>query len=241
MTGEKSKDEINWLWEPFIPYGTVTVIFSDYAIDATRLMLSVAAGMTKGEGIPPAVDGKAMPSEARIPENVFYLAPSDMVSDTCALCFRRSGGEEKRVAYLSGAYPGMELTARDYTSFIIKTDAELLVVDTFEKFRPGDIPLEDGGRMGKFLEGLKNVAAATGAAVVLISDITEPLYGEYFFRWYKNIVTKRTDHALMITARKKSRLLMCLKPAAYGWNGTAEFSLDDKRNLFFIRTPGEQK
>ena len=44
--------EVKWLWYPYIPFGKVTLLQGDPGDGKSKLMLSIAALLSKGEGNP---------------------------------------------------------------------------------------------------------------------------------------------------------------------------------------------
>ena len=44
--------EVKWLWYPYIPYGKVTLLQGDPGDGKSKLMLSIAALLSKGEPLP---------------------------------------------------------------------------------------------------------------------------------------------------------------------------------------------
>ena len=50
--------EVKWLWHPYIPFGKVTLLQGD---GKSKLMLSIAALLSKGEALPFTEEGKTEP------------------------------------------------------------------------------------------------------------------------------------------------------------------------------------
>ena len=49
---EIQSQEVSWLWFPFIPYGKLTIVQGDPGDGKSKLMLSIAALLSKGEPLP---------------------------------------------------------------------------------------------------------------------------------------------------------------------------------------------
>ena len=49
---EVESQEVKWLWYPYIPFGKVTLLQGDPGDGKSKLMLSVAALLSKGEPLP---------------------------------------------------------------------------------------------------------------------------------------------------------------------------------------------
>lgn len=59
--------EVKWLWYPYIPFGKVTLLQGDPGDGKSKLMLSLAALLSKGEALPFVEDENAL---AALPEQL---------------------------------------------------------------------------------------------------------------------------------------------------------------------------
>lgn len=75
--------EVKWLWYPYIPYGKVTLLQGDPGDGKSKLMLSIAALLSKGEPLPftETEENEPMTIEAIYPSRYlcFALNPFDEV------------------------------------------------------------------------------------------------------------------------------------------------------------------
>ncbi|MCL2774906.1 MAG: AAA family ATPase, partial [Oscillospiraceae bacterium] len=44
-------EPVSWLWEPYIPYGKITIIQGDPGDGKTTMALAIAAAVTNGESL----------------------------------------------------------------------------------------------------------------------------------------------------------------------------------------------
>ena len=44
-------EPVSWLWEPYIPFGKITIVQGDPGDGKTTLMLAIAAAVTNGEAL----------------------------------------------------------------------------------------------------------------------------------------------------------------------------------------------
>ena len=68
--------EVKWLWYPYIPFGKVTLLQGDPGDGKSKLMLSIAALLSKGEPLP-FTDG-----EETEPMTIIYQTTEDDADDT---------------------------------------------------------------------------------------------------------------------------------------------------------------
>ena len=67
--------EVKWLWYPYIPFGKVTLLQGDPGDGKSKLMLSIAALLSKGEPLP-------FTEEETEPMTVIYQTTEDDADDT---------------------------------------------------------------------------------------------------------------------------------------------------------------
>ena len=67
-------ENVQWLWEPYIPRGKIMVVQGDPGNGKTTMMLAVAAAITTGEPLPE--------NYATSPASVIFQTAEDGLSDT---------------------------------------------------------------------------------------------------------------------------------------------------------------
>ena len=67
--------EVKWLWYPYIPYGKVTLLQGDPGDGKSKLMLSIAALLSKGEPLP------FTETEENEPMTIIYQTTEDDADD----------------------------------------------------------------------------------------------------------------------------------------------------------------
>lgn len=68
--------EVKWLWYPYIPVGKVTLLQGDPGDGKSKLMLSIAALLSKGEPLP------FTETEENEPMTIIYQTTEDDADDT---------------------------------------------------------------------------------------------------------------------------------------------------------------
>ncbi len=68
--------EVKWLWYPYIPFGKVTLLQGDPGDGKSKLMLSIAALLSKGEPLP------FTETEENEPMTIIYQTTEDDADDT---------------------------------------------------------------------------------------------------------------------------------------------------------------
>ena len=76
--------EVKWLWYPYIPFGKVTLLQGDPGDGKSKLMLSIAALLSKGEALP-FTDEETEPISSRASTALDFPAPESPVTITSSV------------------------------------------------------------------------------------------------------------------------------------------------------------
>ena len=91
--------EVKWLWYPYIPFGKVTLLQGDPGDGKSKLMLSIAALLSKGEALP-FTDEETEPMTIIVADGLFCReidglfcrsSPDIIVRRRCVLSHKRRG------------------------------------------------------------------------------------------------------------------------------------------------------
>ena len=80
--------EVKWLWYPYIPFGKVTLLQGDPGDGKSKLMLSIAALLSKGEALP-------FTDEEVEPMTIIYQTTEDDADDTVVPRFKTLSSSRK--------------------------------------------------------------------------------------------------------------------------------------------------
>ena len=83
---EIEPNEVKWLWYPYIPFGKVTLLQGDPGDGKSKLMLSIAALLSKGEALP-------FTDEETEPMTIIYQTTEDDADDTVVPRFNSASGD----------------------------------------------------------------------------------------------------------------------------------------------------
>ena len=87
--------EVRWLWYPYIHFGKVTLLQGDPGDGKSKLMLSLAALLSKGAPLPFADE-----DESGAPMTVIYQTTEDDAYDTVVPRFNSAGGDGDRLIFI---------------------------------------------------------------------------------------------------------------------------------------------
>ena len=86
--------EVKWLWYPYIPFGKVTLLQGDPGDGKSKLMLSIAALLSKGEPLP------FTETEEIEPMTIIYQTTEDDADDTVVPRFNSAGGNGENLIFI---------------------------------------------------------------------------------------------------------------------------------------------
>ena len=86
--------EVKWLWYPYIPFGKVTLLHGDPGDGKSKLMLSIAALLSKGEPL------HFTDEEETEPMTIIYQTTEDDADDTVVPRFNSAGGNGENLIFI---------------------------------------------------------------------------------------------------------------------------------------------
>ena len=165
--------KIDWLWEPYLPFGKISIIEGDGGDGKTTMILAIAAMLSQGIQPPAMINGQLRPSKKIRPVNTFYLSIEDGLTDTILPCYLENGGDPKRICFSKEKVHHLTLNEEEVTGMIKANNARLLVIDPIQAFLPENINMGSVTHMRKIFTMLANVASTTNTAIVIIGHLNK--------------------------------------------------------------------
>lgn len=120
LLSDVTAQQIQWLWEPRIALGKLSILDGDPGLGKSMLMLDLAARLTGGLPMPDGSPGLLPPS------GVVLIAPEDDLADTIQPRLLRAGADLSRIISL-GSLPSINSTVDPYhRPFSLSHDLPLL-------------------------------------------------------------------------------------------------------------------
>lgn len=85
--------KVDWLWEPYIPYGKITVVQGDPGDGKTTLILNIAALLSQGALMPESEAGPRC-------EKIIYQSSEDGAEDTLKPRLVSAGADCSKIAFI---------------------------------------------------------------------------------------------------------------------------------------------
>jgi hypothetical protein len=175
--------KVQWLWPGRIPLGKITVLDGDPDLGKSLLALDIAARLTQNKAMP---DGTL--SDLGEPRGVVLLSAEDDVADTIRPRLDAAGADIDRVvllAYVKGSQGQRGPTIADLAAMeeaIRTTKAALVVIDPLMAHLPDERDAHRDQDIRRALAPLVDLAASTGAAVLVIRHLNKGGGGNPIYR-----------------------------------------------------------
>ena len=168
--------EVRWLWYPYIPYGKVTLLQGDPGDGKSKLMLTLAALLSKGAALPFTDE-----EERNAPATVIYQTTEDDADDTVVPRFNAAGGDGNRLVFIKEDVKSLTFGDDRIREAVEQCNAKLLILDPMSSYIGDDCSMNSANETRAEFNHLIAVARDTGCAIVIIAHMnkardTSPLY-----------------------------------------------------------------
>lgn len=201
-------EHIEWLWQPYIPLGKLTIVEGDPGLGKTFFLLAVATALSCGTGLP-ASNGQIM-GGVTDPRTTLYLTAEDGYGDTLK---PRATKMQANLRYLKAVYGW---TADEQVTHPFSLDhltlleeairdfqASLVILDPLSAFLGAQVDMHRANEVRPLLMQLGHMAARQRCAVVVVRH------------WNKNVggkATYRGQGSIDFTAAARSVLALGESP-----------------------------
>ena len=158
--------EVKWLWYPYIPFGKVTLLQGDPGDGKSKLMLSIAALLSKGEFLP-------FTDEETEPMTIIYQTTEDDADDTVVPRFNSAGGNGENLIFIKEDEKSLSFGDNRIAEAIEKYHAKLLILDPMSSYIGENCSMNNANETRAEFNHLIAVAKNTGCAIVIIAHMNK--------------------------------------------------------------------
>lgn len=166
--------EVEWLWEPLIPFGMITIMEGDPGVGKSYLAMHLAAQITTGGELPE--------NESLDKGRVLYLSAEDDAAYTIRPRIDAMGGDPSRIRiqadYLSLDEKGLEALKRE----VNRKQLDLIIIDPLFAYIPGDRDMYKPNVIRELLSLLKDIASKGETAILIIRHLTKAKHAKAIYQ-----------------------------------------------------------
>ena len=227
---EVDTQAVEWLWEPYIPFGKVTIVQGNPGEGKTTFALRLAAACTTGGTLP-----GMKPIQ---PFQVIYQTAEDGLGDTVKPRLMEADADLERVLVIDDRDTPLTLADERIARAIRENNARLVIIDPVQAFLGADVDMNRANEVRPIFRSLGDIAQATGCAIVLIGHLNKAAGTQSTYRGLGSIDITAAVRSLLFIGKLKdsptTRVLIHEKSSLAPPGQSLAFSLGDEKGFEWI-------
>jgi RecA-family ATPase len=192
-------EEIEWLWQDFIPYKKLTIVQGDSGEGKTTALLQIIGSLTTGREIISAPGSPAV----REPINVIYQTAEDGLGDTIKPRLVAAGADCSRVLVIDDSEKALTMSDERLEEAIIQTGAKLVVLDPIQAYLGANVDMHRANEVRPILSRVGTLADKYGCAIVLIGHLNKSILMKAGYRGLGSVDFGAAARSVIVCGRIK--------------------------------------
>ena len=167
-------EEVEWFWEPFIPYRMLTIMEGDPGIGKSYVTMHIAALASTGGRLP---NGERL---AR--QSVLYFSVEDDPAFTIRPRIDAMGGDPDRIRFQAKYCPFDDRGLKEARREVKESKPGLIVIDPLYSYVPADTEIYRPNQIRQLLGELNDLAVQSNAAVLVIRHLTKAKHDKAIYQ-----------------------------------------------------------
>ena len=155
--GEVARQEVDWLYYPYLPFGKISIVQGDPGEGKTLLMMAIIARLSRGEPLFSEAFG-------REPMACIYQTAEDGLGDTIKPRLEDAGADCSRVFVVNEDKAALTFTDTRIEDAITATGARLLILDPLQAYLGAQVDMHRANEVRPAFHALAGIAQRTGCA-----------------------------------------------------------------------------
>lgn len=186
------RQEVEWLWYPYIPYGKITIIQGDPGEGKTTFVLNLAAKLSKGT---------LFEEELNHPINIIYQSAEDGLADTIKPRLEEAGADCTRILVIDDKEKSLTMDDDRLERAITETGAKVLILDPIQAYLGGGVDMNRANEARDMTKKLGQIAEQTGCAIILIGHMNKAGGSKAAYRGIGSIDFFAVARSVLLVAR----------------------------------------
>lgn len=158
------KEEVIWLWYPYIPAGKLTLLEGDPGLGKSWISCKMAADISTGRPFPGQTD--AMP-----PQRVLMLSAEDGMGDTVRPRIEALGGDLTKIFISDSFFILDKEGVKELEDTMRQVAATIVFIDPLVAYMGGRMDMNKANEARAMMGPLAEAAKRTGCAVVVVRHL----------------------------------------------------------------------
>lgn len=154
--------DAKWLWYPYIPAGSSTMLFGPGGVGKSHIAVDIAARVSSGRSFPEQL------GPPPVPQNVLILAAEDDIEVVLRPRLRRAGADMSRVFFPPEFFILDTRGILDMESYIQQAAATVVFIDPVVAYMGGKTDMNKMNEVRTFTGPIQRLAQQTGSAIILV-------------------------------------------------------------------------
>lgn len=162
--------DIDWLWEPYIPAGTVTALYGRGGMGKSFITCDLASRLSRGTALP---DGVEPPG----PQKVLMLSAEDDYPSVLVPRLIKQGADLKNIAVPNKQFVLDSIGINQLAQMMAEFAATMVFIDPIVYYAGGKMDMNKSNEVRSMMEKLKEAAHAVKSTVVIVGHIRKSQEG----------------------------------------------------------------
>lgn len=161
-----SPEAVKWLWEPYIPYGKITIVEGDPGEGKSHFTLAVATAVSLGKA--------TLPYCTRIDKGkILLVSAEDGLADTIRPRLDRMGADINQIQAIDGLFTFDEKGVAWLEGFIFDCEPRLVIIDPLSSYMGRELSANQGNHVRNVMSMLHGLADSYNVAMITVRHLNK--------------------------------------------------------------------